>query len=134
MRARRVSWQTGPASPGDEVVVSVTDYRTHRWYHVPGVWLNGLRLRRAWPRMEGAVGLWLWAEPGTGRSGSIAVWRGEEDLRRFVGWDVHVRIMRAYRDRGTLLASSWRRAAGSPAEIWADGRRRVRAARAEAAR
>jgi hypothetical protein len=89
------------------VLVSLTDLRMHRWRHVPGATLAGLRLRRAWPQMQGAVGLWLWSEPLRRRSGSISVWTSEEDLMRFVRWPVHVAIMSRYRDRGALTASSW---------------------------
>ncbi len=133
MRVQRLPWRSGPEAPGGEVVVSVTDFRVDRALDQVAVWAQGVRLRRAWRRMDGAVGLWVWAEPGARRSGSISVWRSEEDLRRFVGWDVHVAIMKAWRDRGTLLASTWRTTAAAPDALWSEGRRRVRAVRAEAA-
>ena len=105
---RRALWRPGPAESAEgPVLISVTDYTANRWRDLPGIWLSGLRLARAWPRMQGAVGLWLWADPLRRRSGSISVWRNEDDLRRFVRWPVHLAIVRKYRPRGSLTASSW---------------------------
>lgn len=133
MRVNRAPWKAGPEPAEGEVVVSITDFQVHRRRDLPGVWLNGVRLRRSWPGRAGAVGIWVWSEPWTRRSGSISVWRSEEDLRRFVTWPVHLAIMRAYRDRGTLVASTWRTTTSSPGGIWREARERVRAARAETA-
>jgi hypothetical protein len=101
-------WQPGPAArTGGPVLISVTDFQIHDWRDLPGVWRTGLRLRRSWPQMDGAVGMWLWASPLERRSGSISVWQSEAALRRFVRWPVHVAIMRTYRERGTLTSDSW---------------------------
>ena len=104
----RTRWQPGPAAHTSRgVLVSVTDFDLRAWWDLPGVWRVGLRLRRSWPRIPGAVGMWRWADPLQRRSGSISVWESESDLRRFVGWPVHVAIMRTYRERGTLTSASW---------------------------
>ncbi|MFD6323324.1 hypothetical protein ACFWOL_10715 [Streptomyces sp. NPDC058442] len=52
--------------------------------------------------VEGAIGLWLWSVPGLlrPRSGPVSVWRDEEALHGFVARHDHIRIMRAYRERG----------------------------------
>jgi hypothetical protein len=103
-----------PCAPGPDaqtrgpVVVSVTDFVVARWRHVPGVALTGLRLRMGWYAMPGAVGLWLWSMPARRRSGSISVWTGEDELRRFVALPEHVSVMRRNRDRGDLRATTWR--------------------------
>src|SRR4051794_30293938 len=98
----------GPAHDhhGD-VVVSVTDLSLDRWRDVPTAAATGLRLRLGWYAMPGAVGLWLWSIPLERRSGSVSVWTGEDDLRRFVGLPKHLAVMRRYRDRGTLRAETW---------------------------
>ncbi|MEU6269191.1 DUF3291 domain-containing protein [Saccharopolyspora shandongensis] len=103
------SWRPGP-EPGGAAVVSVTEFAPHRPWTMIGVSLAGVALRRSWPDLEGAVGMWLWTVPGLRRprSGSVSVWRDEEALRRFVGRPDHVRIMRAYRDRGALRSTMWR--------------------------
>jgi hypothetical protein len=89
------------------VVVSVTDFASHRRRDLAGVALVGLRLRMGWYAMPGAVGLWLWSLPLQARSGSISVWTSEDDLRRFVGLPLHVEVMRRNARRGTVRATTW---------------------------
>jgi hypothetical protein len=101
-------WMPGPVDPGDApVVVSVTEFSAHHRRVLPGVAANGLRMRMGWYGMAGAVGMWLWAQPIAGRSGSISVWASEEDLERFIGLPHHVDIMRRYGDRGTVRSTIW---------------------------
>ncbi|MFI2177180.1 hypothetical protein [Streptomyces buecherae] len=109
-------WKPGPAdlprsagAGGGPVLVSVTEFTAHRPWTAPGVTLAGLALRRSWDGLEGAVGLWLWAASDVARprSGSVSVWRDARALAGFVARHDHVRIMRAYRDRGTLRSTSW---------------------------
>jgi hypothetical protein len=122
----RAIWRSGPAKGTDgPFLVSLTDYTAHRWRDVPGVWRSGLRLRRAWPGMQGAVGLWLWAEPLRRRSGSISIWTSEDDLQRFVRWPVHLAIVRKYRPRGTLTASSWEAERFVKQDVMREARRRL---------
>jgi hypothetical protein len=101
-------WQAGPAHGGrGPVLVSLTDFRLANARYLPGAYVAAMRLQRAWPRLEGAVGLWLWAKPLQRRSGSVSVWRSEEDLMAFVRWPVHVAIMCKYRGRGKLTSTTW---------------------------
>ncbi|MFV0133035.1 hypothetical protein ACLGIH_07315 [Streptomyces sp. HMX87] len=110
-------WKPGPA--GDfasggltdgTAVVSVTEFTPHRPWTAAGVTVAGVALRRVWPEVEGAVGLWLWMDPDPlrPRSGSISVWRAERDLQGFVARHDHVRIVRSYRNRGSLRSTTWR--------------------------
>jgi hypothetical protein len=104
----RTPWRPGPANMTDgPVLVSVTDFRLHAARDLPGAYRAAMRLRRAWPELEGAVGMWLWAKPLQQRSGSVSVWRSEDDLNGFVRWPVHVAIMRKYREAGDLTSTSW---------------------------
>jgi hypothetical protein len=124
---RRVPWKPGAAAGADgELLVSLTDLIIERRRDVPRAWVAGMRLRHAWPSLEGAVGLWLWADPVARRSGSISVWTSEADLMRFVRWPVHVKIMRRYRDRGSLVATSWLADDGDPDAVWREAMRRLR--------
>ncbi|MFI0187019.1 hypothetical protein ACH4PW_05505 [Streptomyces sp. NPDC017082] len=113
-------WKPGPAGrggpdgdvggqPGGAAVVSVTDFAPHRPWTSVGVTAAGIALRRTWDDAEGAIGLWLWSVPGLlrPRSGSVSVWRDEDGLRGFIARSDHVRIMRAYRDRGELRSTTW---------------------------
>jgi hypothetical protein len=123
---RRLPWIAGPEeSAAGPVLVSVTDYTAHRWSDVPGIVLSGLRLRRTWPRMRGAVGLWLWSDPLRRRSGSISVWTSEEALRRFVRWPVHIAIVRKYRSRGALTVDSWQAERFSRSDVLREASQRL---------
>ncbi|MFD8563427.1 hypothetical protein ACFV1N_39655 [Streptosporangium canum] len=104
----RSRWIPGPEPRGDgPVVVSRTDFRVHRIVDLPRACLAGWRLSGLWPELAGAIGVWLWADLPRRRIGSVSVWRTESDLRAFVRHPLHVEIMRAYRDRGTLTSATW---------------------------
>ena len=119
-------WTAGSYAAGDDrVLVSVTDFHVARVRDLPTVWIEGLRLSRAWPTLPGAVGMWLWAKPLRRRSGSVSVWRSEDDLRNFVRWARHVAIMRRYRDAGELTSSSWFADRFDSTQIWAAARRQL---------
>jgi hypothetical protein len=119
-------WTEGPFTATDEpVLVSVTDFRIARGRDLAAAWAEGLRLRRAWPAMPGAVGLWLWAKPISKRSGSVSVWRSEDDLRSFVRWPRHVAIMRRYREAGDLTSWTWLAERFDAAQIWSAARRQL---------
>jgi len=109
-------WKPGPAgapaadrSADGAALVSVTEFTPHRPWTAPGVTIAGIALRRVWQDLEGAVGLWLWADPDLlrPRSGSVSVWRAERDLYAFVARRDHARIVRSYRDRGTMRSTTW---------------------------
>jgi hypothetical protein len=119
-------WTEGPF-PADDgpVFVSVTDFQIAQARDLPAVWAEGLRLRRAWPTMPGAVGMWLWAKPLRRRSGSVSIWRNEDDLLRFVRWPRHVAIMRRFRGAGELTSSTWLAESFDAAAIWRAARRRI---------
>jgi hypothetical protein len=117
-------WKAGPAAgAAGPLLISFTAYTTQRPIELPGIWRAGLHLRRSWPQIEGAVGLWLWGEATGRRAGSVSVWRGEEDLLRFVRWAPHVEVMRRYRRRGSLISRSWRSERLDPPQLWREVRR-----------
>jgi hypothetical protein len=120
-------WTPGPDALGGPVLVSVTDFEVGRLDDVMRVYFEGLRLRRAWPSMRGAIGMWLWTKPLAKRSGSVSVWRSEDDLRRFVSWPAHVEIMRRYRHAGELRSTCWTEASFDAARIWAGAAARLAA-------
>ncbi len=100
------------------MLISLTDFRLDTARDLPGAYRAAMRLRGAWPELEGAIGLWLWAKPLQKRSGSVSVWRSEDDLSRFVRWPVHVAIMRKYRGAGTLTSTSWHAERFVAAQAW----------------
>ncbi|MFJ8869506.1 hypothetical protein ACIRD6_27530 [Streptomyces sp. NPDC102473] len=107
----KTSWKSGPAAhstgPGSSVVVSVTEFTTHRPWGTPAVAFEGMRLRRGWPRTPGAVAVRLWMDPGPrlNRSGSVTVWADEASLMRFVARPDHLRVVRAFRGRGVMRSA-----------------------------
>jgi hypothetical protein len=105
---RLTPWMPGPMDSRDgPVVVSVTEFLAHRRRELPGVAVEGLRMRMGWYAMPGAIGLWLWSLPASARGGSISVWASEGDLERFINLPRHVDIMRRYGPRGTVRSATW---------------------------
>jgi len=101
-------WKAGPqADVSGRVLVSFTDFTANGFLDLPGAVRAGFALRAAWPRMPGAVGMWLWTAPLQKRCGSLSVWTDEAALRAFVRTPAHVAIVRAYRGRGTMHSRMW---------------------------
>lgn len=124
----RAPWRPGPAAGADgPVLISVTDFRLTSARDLPGAYLAAMRLHRAWPDLQGAVGLWLWGQPLRRRSGAVSVWQDQEALRDFVTWPVHVAIMRKYRPAGKLTSTSWQAERFVPAEVWRSAKRHLAA-------
>ncbi|WP_328391895.1 hypothetical protein [Nocardia sp. NBC_00416] len=112
-------WKPGPRdSTGDPVFVSVTDFLATSEEDVQRIYELGLELGDTWPVMQGAVGVWLWGRPAQLRGGSISVWDSERDMRRFVRWPVHTRIMRTWRGRVRVAADSWQADRFDVASVW----------------
>lgn len=119
-------WKTGARPPRTGPVhVSMNDYLIHRLRDVPRVAREGLRLRRLWPRTEGALGLWVASFRDGRRQVSISVWRTSEDLQRFVRSPEHLRIMREFKDAGALHTNAWTAECFDPALIWRQGMNRL---------
>ncbi|MFH8366700.1 hypothetical protein [Streptomyces sp. NPDC018031] len=116
----RTRWFPGPAGGANgtdgagghggwdgPVVVSVTEFTSDGYRRLPGIARRGLALRRHWPHLDGALGMWLWAAPPARRCGSVSVWTGQRALARFVRLPEHVEIMDAYRGLGTMRSVTW---------------------------
>lgn len=101
-------WKQGPAAaaPG-EVFVSVTRFQANRMIDLPRIAWDAYALRRRWPELSGAVGVWLWLDWRGRRCGSVSVWQSERDMRSFVRWAPHVKIVKRYRSVGESTTTSW---------------------------
>lgn len=101
-------WTNGPES-GDasNVFVSVTRFEASRILYLPGIALAGIRLKRRWQDLPGAIGTWLWVDIASRSSGSVSVWRAESDMRSFVRWKPHVEIVKRYRAAGVMTSTAW---------------------------
>ncbi len=118
-RVLRIPWKAGPAAGIDgPVLVSFTAFTPRRRTEMPAIARSGFSLRHAWPEIEGAVGVWLWADPTMRRGGSVSMWESEFALMQFVAWKPHVEIMRRYRDRGSIETVSWKCERYDSAEAW----------------
>ena len=113
-----------PATDGP-VVVSFTEFTARSVRDLPGIARAGLGLRRGWWAMPGAIGVVLYVDVAARRGGSLSVWATEEDLRRFVALPRHVAIMRRYRTRVTVRATTWTAEGFRPAAALAEGRARL---------
>ena len=112
-------WKSGGGPlPDGPVHVSMNDYLIHRARDVPRVAINGMRFRRAWPKTDGALGLWFASTSDGRRQISVSVWRAPEDLRRFVRTPAHLRVMRDFRDAGLLYTNAWTAPRLDRALIW----------------
>ena len=112
-------WKSGRLPGGDGPVhVSMNDYWIHRLRDVPRVALRGLRLRRHWPEVDGALGLWMASFKLGRRQVSISIWRSAEDLRHFVQSPDHQQIMRDFEHAGALHTNAWTAERFDPAMIW----------------
>jgi hypothetical protein len=114
--------EPGAAGP---VHVSMNDYLIHRARDVPRVGLQGLRLRAAWPRTPGALGLWVASSLGGRRQVSVSIWLSPEHLRDFVRSPAHLKIMRDFRGAGLLHTTAWTAERLDRAEIWLAARDRL---------
>jgi dimethylaniline monooxygenase (N-oxide forming) len=118
-------WMHGPVGGEGPVLISVTDFHLKHARDLLRVYLEGARLGRGWPSRRGAVGMWLWTKPLRRRSGSVSIWRSEDDLRRFVRWPRHVKIMRHYRGAGELTSTSWWEERFDARQIWSTAATRL---------
>jgi hypothetical protein len=99
---------SGPLPRRDgPMVVSLTEFTPRYARDWPLIARDGLALTRGWWAMAGAIGVVLYGDPRHKCGGSLSLWAGEEDLRRFVALPRHAAIMRRYRDRGTVRAAVW---------------------------
>ena len=123
----RTRWTPGPVTGATgPVLVSLTDFRAARRLDLPGIYRAGDQLRRNWPQLPGAVGMWLWTAPWQGRCGSVSVWLDEKAMFQFVGRPDHVEIMRRYRDRGSIRSTTWTGTAADLDAIWSHARSQLR--------
>lgn len=101
-------WTPGPELQAQSnLFVSVTHFQVFRMRHLPGIALSGLSMTRRWSEIPGAVGTWLWVDLRRRASGSVSVWRAESDMRNFVRWKPHLKIVGKYRLEGRMSSTSW---------------------------
>ena len=101
-------WTPGPESEDTtNLFVSVTHFQAFGLRHMPGIGIAGIALKRRWNELPGALGTWLWMDLLRRASGSVSVWRAEADMRNFVRWKPHLKIVSRYRLAGRMTSTSW---------------------------
>jgi len=129
----------GPLHPGPvartngPVRVSLTEFTARRMRDLPGIAREGIALSRGWWAMPGAIGVVLYVDALTKTGGSLSIWESEADLRRFVALPRHTAIMRRYRDRVDVRATTWTAENFSVSEALKQRAQRLTAAAAPAA-
>jgi hypothetical protein len=121
----RAPWKRGPSTGEGAAFISLTELKLARMRDLLAITTAGLGLRERWPAMPGAIGLWLWSRPWEGRSGSVSVWDGEEDLTAFLRSPIHLEIMRRYRGMVTVRAVNWASPTGEKSAAWDEAMNRL---------
>lgn len=120
----KLPWRHGqlPQTQGP-MVVSATRFTYKSLWDLPGVYWNGLRLRRVWPRFPGSIGVSISADMARRSTYTVSLWRSEEDLKKFISHPEHLALMRAYRPRmESVSAATWQVESFSLGEAWRKAR------------
>jgi hypothetical protein len=123
----RLKWQPGPhsASTGP-YFVSATRFTYQRLWSMPLVFWHGLKLRRSWPNVEGAVGLSIMSDLKTRTTYTVSVWRDESDLLRWVRSADHAPLMRKFRPRlQSSAANTWQTGTFELCAAWREALKKV---------
>jgi hypothetical protein len=120
----KLPWRHGQLPQAQEpMVVSATRFTYKSRWDLPGVYWHGLRLRRAWPRFPGSIGVSLSADAARRSTYTVSLWRSEEDPKRFISHPEHLVLMRAYRPRMESIASAtWKVESFDLGEAWRKAR------------
>lgn len=123
----RLRWKSGPLNGWEgPFFVSATRFTYRHPWHLPLVFWHGLKLRRCWARVDGAIGLSIMADVRTRTTYTLSVWRGGDDLRRWVRSPDHARLMHGYRPRmKSSAAYSWQTTTLELRQLWREGMGRV---------
>ncbi|HEY7843497.1 MAG TPA: hypothetical protein VID30_07460 [Bradyrhizobium sp.] len=123
----RLKWKLGMQSdwPGP-YFVSATRFTYRSLRTMPLVYWHGLKLRRSWPAVDGAVGLSIMSDLATRTTYTVSVWRSEAVLLAWVRSSAHARLMRAFRARlRSSAADSWQTDHFELRQAWREAMRRV---------
>jgi hypothetical protein len=123
----RLKWKPGPQSVcAGSYFVSATRFTYLSYMSMPLVFWHGLRLRRTWPAVDGAVGLSIKSDLKTKTTYTLSVWRRAEDLHRWVRSPRHARLMSMYGSRlNSSAVASWSSPAVDLRALWREAMNRV---------
>jgi hypothetical protein len=98
----RLAWKSSYGSVNAQrrpIVLSATRFTYRSLADLPGVFWHGLGLRRNWPKIAGAVGVFLAGDVWQRTTYTVSAWNTESDLRRWLASPEHMRLVRQYRSR-----------------------------------
>lgn len=121
----RTTWHPGPTE-ATTALIAITDFHAHRRRDLLAIARAGRGLAAAWPTLPGAIGMWLWALPLSGRSGSVSAWESEEALTAFVHSRPHIHTVRRFRHSGTIHTHRWWMQAFTRTQAWKEAVKHLR--------
>jgi heme-degrading monooxygenase HmoA len=93
-------WKAGACTESEgRRLVAATRFAFRRVRDLPFVVRHGLRFRRDWAEIQGAVGVLLAVDLRRRTTYSVSVWESEEDLNRWLRSAGHVEVIRKYGHR-----------------------------------
>jgi hypothetical protein len=96
----RLSWQIGSSDgKAGPILWSATRFTYRRLVDMPGVFLHGLGLRRSWPEIEGAIGVFLAGDLFRRTTYTVSAWTDDASLRRWLRSPAHAQLVRRYLSR-----------------------------------
>lgn len=124
---RRLSWTRGSATRHGAIFVSVTRFLYRTYWPMPLVVWHGLRLRRSWGAIEGAVGMFSAADLRARTTYTVSAWTSERALSSWLRSADHVRLMRDFKPHlESVSAASWVTDSFDREAAWREGLSRVR--------
>lgn len=115
---------SGSALP-ERILLSVNEFRPHRFRDVVPVAVISARLEQQVLRTDGALGIVTAYQPWGRITYSLSLWSGEAALEEFTGSPEHVAVMNTYRSRGYLRHIHWWGRHHSIGASMAEARRRL---------
>lgn len=118
-------WYPASALLPDRVLLSVNEFRPHRFVDVVPVATISARLEKQVLRTDGALGIVTSYQPWGRITYSLSLWVDDAALEEFTGSPEHVAVMNTYRSRGYLRHIHWWGTHRSIGASMAEARRRL---------
>jgi hypothetical protein len=123
-----IAWSSPKSSPTGEgpVTIMASRLELRRLREVPSFLAAAMRVRRQMLTSPGSMGVSLVAKPLQRTFWTLSAWQGEADLRRTVGMEPHVGVMKHFRPCMARSAFvTWRAEASDLPVPWNEALRRL---------
>jgi len=130
---QRLSWKQGPERDDGHVYVSATHFKYRSLRHLPAVFWHGLRLRRRWHGVDGAIGMFTGSDLVDRSTYTVTAWTSPDALEQWLVSPEHARLMRAFKPHLESAASfDWWTERFEPRAAWREAMIQLGAPRAHA--